>query len=181
MKDVGMNTGSQLAQFFMGTESTKNAIDVLKQQHREVKDLFKKFAEEKQSATRRKLLSQIILELKVHSQIEEEIVYPVLAKEDEQQTDEALTEHDLVKYMIRELTSTNPKGAELAAKVKVLNELVKHHIKEEESTALPELKKAEGINLEEMGMRLEERTKQLKRRQSLRKRSRSSTKRKKSA
>ena len=72
--------------------------------------------------------------LKVHTTIEEEIFYPAFldATEDEDLHHEADVEHDGAKKLIAEIEASGPDDDYYDAKVKVLSEMIKHHVKEEE-------------------------------------------------
>jgi hypothetical protein len=141
----------------MGETGMMDAVSLLKADHRKVKDMLKKAMQSQSSSEKKKLVQQICLELTVHAKIEEELVYPLLRQEDEKEAEEAELEHSLVKYMIRDLEKGSLKGVELDARIKVLNELVTHHVKEEETSALPELEKAGDIDMQDLGLRLAER------------------------
>src|SRR3954466_5841212 len=110
----------------------KDAIALLKADHRKVEELFEKY----ESARGRKaeIAKQICMELIIHSMIEEEIFYPACreAGVDSDRMDEANVEHDGAKVLIAELENGSPDDDYYDAKVKVLSEEIKHHVKEEE-------------------------------------------------
>jgi hypothetical protein len=142
-----------------------DAVSLLKADHRKVKEMLKTAMKSQSSSEKKKLVQQICLELTVHAKIEEELVYPLLRQEDEKEAEEAELEHSLVKFMIRDLEKGSLKGVELDARIKVLNELVTHHVKEEETSALPELEKAGDIDMQDLGMRLAERKEMIMKRE----------------
>lgn len=111
--------------------TSKDAIALLKADHREVEELFEKY--ETARGKKAEIAKQICLELTVHSIIGEEIFYPACngAVEDNN-LDEAQVEHDGAKVLIAELEEGSPDDAYYDAKVKVLSEEIKHHVKEEE-------------------------------------------------
>jgi hemerythrin superfamily protein len=118
-----------------GQQASRNAFDVLEEDHREVEGWFDEFDELKDSDEDRKaeLAEKICFALKVHAQIEEEIFYPQAreASQDNDLIDEALVEHSTVKNLIAEIESMEV-GEELYdAKIRVLGEMVRQHIKEE--------------------------------------------------
>ena len=111
-----------------------DAIALLKADHRKVEDLFTKFKEEKGAKARKTLATEICTELSVHATIEEEIFYPACreAVEDDLRT-EAYVEHDGAKVLIAELAGSDPGNEFYDAKMTVLSEQIKHHVKEEEA------------------------------------------------
>ena len=114
-----------------------NAITMLKSDHATVKRLLRELNSAKNVRSRESLVAQIEREVKMHSQIEEEIFYPAFkaATEKTDKVDlfyEAAEEHHLVDIELPSLKAANPKSNEWKAKAKVLQELLEHHIKEEE-------------------------------------------------
>ena len=110
-----------------------DAIALLKADHRKVEDLFAQYEKARDDAKKQKLCHQICVELKIHATIEEEIFYPALRGKIEDDTlDEAYVEHDGAKVLINDLESATPDADFYDAKVKVLSEEIKHHVKEEE-------------------------------------------------
>jgi len=110
-----------------------DAIAMLKADHRKVEELFAKFEETNGKATKQRLAEQICLELKVHTAIEEEIFYPACrGKVEDDLVDEAYVEHDSAKLLINEIEAGGPEEDFYDAKVKVLSEMIEHHVEEEE-------------------------------------------------
>jgi hemerythrin superfamily protein len=110
-----------------------DAVALLKADHRKVEDLFEQYEKATKSTRKETLAQQICLELCVHTAIEEEIFYPALRGEIEEDTlDEAYVEHDGAKMLIAEILDGSPDEEFYDAKVKVLSEEIKHHVKEEE-------------------------------------------------
>jgi hypothetical protein len=110
-----------------------DAIALLKADHRKVEDLFAKFEKAKSDSAKKSLVQEICTELSIHTVIEEEIFYPACTgKVEEDVVKEAYVEHDGAKVMIAELLQSEPDDAFYDAKVKVLSEEIKHHVKEEE-------------------------------------------------
>jgi hemerythrin-like domain-containing protein len=145
-------------------QASRNAFDVLEEDHREVEEWFDEYDELKDSDEDRKedLAEKICLALKVHAQIEEEIFYPQArqASQDNDLIDEALVEHSTVKNLIREIEAMEV-GEELYdAKIRVLGEMVKQHIKEEEEELFPELQSTK-MDLDAVGKELAERKQEL--------------------
>ena len=144
--------------------AARNAFDVLEEDHREVEEWFDEYDELKDSDEDRKadLAEKICLALKVHAQIEEEIFYPQAreASQDNDLIDEAVVEHSTVKNLIGEIEEMEV-GEELYdAKIRVLGEMVKQHIKEEEEELFPELQSTK-MDLDAVGKELAERKQEL--------------------
>jgi hypothetical protein len=114
-------------------EAKMDALKLLSADHREVEALFEQFEKASRGATKEKIARQICTELKIHAQIEEEIFYPALrGKVSDDDLDEALVEHDGAKVLINDIEAAEPDDDYYDAKVKVLQEEIEHHVKEEE-------------------------------------------------
>jgi hemerythrin superfamily protein len=111
-----------------------DAIGLLKADHRQVEDWFEQFEKSRSDDKKADLARKICLALKVHTQIEEEIFYPAFfeATSDEDLHHEAIIEHDGAKKLIAEIESLGPSDEYFDARVSVLSEMIKHHVKEEE-------------------------------------------------
>ncbi len=121
----------------------QEATAMLRADHKKVSALFAEF-EKTRSAKRKKLIvSQICTELTVHAQIEEEIFYPAVkaALKDHELVPEANVEHQSVKDLIAQVKDVEPDGEVYDARVKVMGEFVKHHVKEEQNEMFPRAKK----------------------------------------
>ena len=145
-------------------QASRNAFDVLEEDHREVEEWFDEYDKLKDSDKDRKadLAEKICLALKVHAQIEEEIFYPQAreATGDNDLIDEAVVEHATVKNLIAEIEAMEV-GEELYdGKIRVLGEMVKQHIKEEEEELFPELQSTK-MDLDAVGKELAERKQEL--------------------
>jgi hypothetical protein len=115
------------------TEKAKDAIALLKKDHRTVEELFEKFEKASGEGRKQKLAEEICLELSVHAEIEEEIFYPACeGKVDEDLLKESYVEHDGAKLLIAEIMSGGAGDEFYDAKVKVLQEEIEHHVEEEE-------------------------------------------------
>ena len=149
------------------SKASTDAIAMLKQDHEKVRGLLDRL-EKASGARRTKLLTQVEQELKVHTQIEEEIFYPAYRdaarkKDDKKLYFEALEEHHVVDLVLPEMNDGDTAEA-LKAKAKVLKELVEHHADEEEKEMFPRARKALGRDeLRELGERIEARKEQLSR------------------
>ena len=130
-----------------------DAIAMLKADHRKVEELFAKFEETSGKATRQRLAEQICLELKVHTAIEEEIFYPACrGKIEDDLVNEAYVEHDSAKLLINEIEAGGPEEDFYDAKVKVLSEMIEHHVEEEEkrSEGMFSQARAAGLDMDEL-------------------------------
>ncbi len=138
--------------------TTPDAIKLLKEDHREVKTWFKQYEKLSDEAEKEALARKICVALTVHAKIEEEIFYPALRKniDDEDLLDEAEVEHASAKQLIAEIRSMSPKDHLFDAKVKVLGEYVTHHVQEEEQEMFPEARKSE-VDLTALGEKLSKR------------------------
>ncbi|KSB87816.1 hemerythrin [Caulobacter vibrioides] len=139
------------------------AIRLLKADHREVEQMFDEYEQLEQDGEKLALFNKIALALKVHTRIEEEILYPESRGEVEDDLlDEAYVEHDGAKKLIAEIEAMKPGEEFYDAKVKVLGEYIKHHVKEEEQPGglFAQAKKGDE-DLEAMGERLEARKAEL--------------------
>jgi hemerythrin superfamily protein len=111
----------------------QDAITLLTEDHRAVEGLFKEFERASDSQKKEQLARRICTELKIHTLLEEEIFYPALrGKIKDDDIDEALVEHDGAKLLINEIEASGAQAGFFEAKVKVLQEQIEHHIKEEE-------------------------------------------------
>ncbi|MDQ4087575.1 MAG: hemerythrin domain-containing protein, partial [Pseudomonadota bacterium] len=134
--------------------NSQNALKQLTQDHRRVEALFEQFEKAKGASAQQQIVQQICTELKVHAMLEEEIYYPAIrGKIDDDDLDEAYVEHDSAKLLINELEAAEPSEDFYEAKVKVLKELIEHHVKEEEkqSDNLFQQTRATDVDLEALG------------------------------
>ena len=114
--------------------ASQDAIALLKADHRQVEQWFEDFESTNSSSRKLKLAESICQALTVHAQIEEEIFYPAFleATEEEDIHHEAEVEHDGAKKLIAQIESSGPDDEYYDAKVTVLSEMIKHHVREEE-------------------------------------------------
>ncbi|HEX2591780.1 MAG TPA: hemerythrin domain-containing protein [Rhizomicrobium sp.] len=120
----------------MAADKQLDAIALLKADHRKVEDLFAQYEKAKSAAKKKSLAEKICLELTVHTKIEEDVFYPACKGEiDDDLWHEAYVEHDGAKVLVAEIEKGNPGDEFYDAKVKVLSEMIKHHVKEEERRA----------------------------------------------
>ena len=148
------------------TRGKEDAIRILKADHKEVADMVKKFESGRLSSDRKAAIArQICLALTVHAQIEEEIFYPAArdsVRSGEDILDEAEVEHDSIKQLVAAIEGSSPDDELFEARVTVLGEYVKHHVKEEETQLFPKIRKSD-MDLQEIGAQLMARKKELMR------------------
>jgi hemerythrin superfamily protein len=151
---MGMMTEvSEMVGKLMETD-TPDAIQYLESQHREVESLFKQMEElgDRAFKAREKIFGEIAHKLNHHAKIEELFFYPEGKNVDKDLTLEAYEEHDVIKHMINKIKRTEASDETYMAKVTVLKEVVEHHVKEEEHSYFPEMRKKFGKDhLEELG------------------------------
>jgi hemerythrin superfamily protein len=139
-----------------------DAIVMLKEDHKNVKRLFKEFqaAQEGPGSGKARIVEQILHELTVHTYLENEIMYPEvrrLVPDIEDDILESYEEHHVADVLCLELSTMDPDDEHFDAKVTVLIESVTHHIQEEEQEWFPKVREALGRNeLQELGARMAE-------------------------
>ncbi len=149
--------------------SGMDAISLLKKDHLTVRQLLKRLesSAENGRCDSGELLRQVENELKIHTQLEEDIFYPafrdaVQSEEDQKLYYEAFEEHHVVDLVIPEIKSNRKNSDEFAAKAKVLKDLVEYHAEEEETRMFPKARKALGAaELRELGQQLKQRKQEL--------------------
>ena len=137
---------------------TPDATSMLRADHQKVSALFTQFEATRSSAKKKQIVAQICSELTVHAQLEEEIFYPAVkaALRDKELVPEATVEHATLKDLIAQLDGVEPDGEMYDAKVKVMSEYVKHHVKEEQNEMFPKAK-ASRLDLVALGEQMAQR------------------------
>ena len=123
----------------------QTAFTLLKADHDNVKKLFSRF-EKANPDEKKEIASEALEELKVHAAVEEQLFYPALRQEmddEEGLMEEADEEHHVAKFLIAELEQMQGDEDHWEAKFKVLAENVRHHIKEEEGEIFPQARKTD--------------------------------------
>ena len=149
-----------------GSQAKTDAVQLLTDDHKKVKKLFKDFEriKDQDGAAKEKsaLVQQICMELTIHTKVEEEIFYPVVREsiDEEDLMDEADIEHAGAKALIQQLEDMKPEDDHYDAKVTVLGEYIDHHVKEEHEEMFPKAKKAK-VDMIELGARIAERKAEL--------------------
>lgn len=138
-------------------QAPQDAIALLKADHRQVESWFSQFESTRSDDKKKTLAQQVCQALTVHAQIEEEIFYPAFleATEEEDIHHEAEVEHEGAKRLIAEIESSGPDDDYYDAKMKVLSEMIKHHVNEEEKRGGMFAKAREsGMDLKALGEQL---------------------------
>ncbi|QDQ29165.1 hemerythrin domain-containing protein [Chitinimonas arctica] len=140
----------------------KDATTLLRADHKLVDGLFAEYKKARSPAKKRQLVDQICKELTVHAQIEEEIFYPAVkaALKDTALIPEAIVEHATLKDLIAQVEGVEPGGELFDAKIMVLSEYVKHHVKEEHAEMFPKAK-ATKLDMKALGAKMAERKAEL--------------------
>ncbi len=135
---------------------------MLREDHRKVKGLFEEFANTEDSKEKQHIVETALTELQIHAKLEEEIIYPAIRSEIEEEDlmDEALEEHHVLHMLVAELKKMKPSSERYDAKFTVLGESVKHHIKEEEGQMLPKAEKCD-IDWDDLNNQVMKRKEQL--------------------
>ncbi len=135
-----------------------NAIELLKQQHDEVEDLFEQIEAAEDEGEKLALFQQLADNLAAHAEIEEKIFYPAAyAKKTEELLREAVEEHLSAKRLIADLLELSPDDENFDAKIKVLQEQIEHHVEEEEGELFKAARKELGVNeLKTLGTQMQE-------------------------
>ena len=145
--------------FGLSSDTGTNAVEILKQDHDEVEKLFDQYEDAKDednAELKAEIVAAVCKALTIHAQIEEELFYPAMRRQEEDASDlvdEAAVEHQTLKNLVAELRDATPGDDLYDAKVKVLSEYVKHHVKEEEGEMFPMARKAD-IDLDALGKTL---------------------------
>ena len=148
-------------------DSGTNAIDLLKNDHRTVEDLFKQYEDIKDGtddAAKEELVARICDALTIHAQIEEQVFYPaarrVLQEQGQELLNEAAVEHQTQKDIVGRLEMAPTSDPLYDAGVQVLSEYVKHHVREEENELFPKVRQT-NLDLDALGRQLAERQQEL--------------------
>ncbi len=153
-KKSAMNTNERTEQ------ESVNVLELLKEDHRKVKQLFTSF-EEADGRSCKGIVDEALNALEIHSTIEEKLVYPAIrrATDAKDMVAEANEEHHVVKFLMKELRKMKPSAEEYKAKFTVLSELVKHHVDEEEGEMFPQAEQTD-VDWDKLGqeaMKIKER------------------------
>jgi hemerythrin superfamily protein len=133
----------------------QEATAMLRADHKRVSALFERYEKTRSAPKKKDLVSKICTELGVHAQVEEEIFYPAVkqALKDKELVPEATVEHATLKDLIAQVQDKEPDGEMFDAKMKVMSEYVKHHVKEEHSEMFPKARRTK-LNMVDLGARM---------------------------
>ena len=136
-----------------------DALELLKQDHQKVKELFKQGQQTEDKKQQKQIFKEIKAELETHARIEETIFYPAMQEHDElkDMVLESLEEHKQLKTVLRELGKLSASSERFKPKFKVLMDDVKHHAEEEEEGKMfPKIRNSiKGDELKQLGEELE--------------------------
>ena len=157
-----MQTSMNKSTMVKQSAKAQDAIALLRADHKVVSELFDEYEKSRSTSKKQQLVAKICTELTVHAQVEEEIFYPAVkvALKDKELIPEATVEHATVKDLIAQVEGVEPDGEMFDAKIKVLSEYIKHHVKEEQNEMFP---KAKGTSLDmaELGAQMAKRKAEL--------------------
>jgi hemerythrin superfamily protein len=132
-----------------------DAVALLEADHREVEGYFEQYKGAKTQDAKKRLAVMICAALRIHAQIEEEMFYPRArrATKESDLLDEAVVEHAGAKVLIAEIEAMQPGMPLYDAKITVLSEQIKHHVKEEEGELFPKMRETR-VDLEALGQQM---------------------------
>ena len=134
-----------------------DCLELLKEQHDEAKNLFKKL-EKAEGASAQRLFDQLKQMLTLHEELEETYFYPELKKAEttEELILEGYQEHHVMDLLIEEISRLKPSAEEWQPKITVLQENTEHHIEEEEGELFPKVRKIwDAKRREEVGKKMQ--------------------------
>lgn len=144
------------------TPVPQEATALLRADHKRVSALFEQYEKVRSPEKKKDLVAEICKELTIHAQVEEEIFYPAVkqALKDHELVPEARVEHETLKSLIAQVKDAEADDEMFDARIHVLSEYVKHHVKEEQDEMFPKAR-ATKLDMEELGARMAVRKEQL--------------------
>lgn len=134
-----------------------DALQLLRDDHRKVKDLFRQFSEAEDGSTKKAIVDEAVAELMIHAQLEEEVFYPAMRREGMTElVNHSEEEHHAAEIIMEDLIGTDARGTQLQARFQVLVDIVNEHITEEESQMFPRAAELGMARMETLGDRLYE-------------------------
>lgn len=139
-----------------------DAVALLRADHRRVAALYDQYESTRSTAKKKALVATICQELAIHAQVEEEIFYPAVkaALKDKEMVPEAQVEHASLKELLAQVKDKEPDGEMFDAKIKVLSEYTKHHVKEEQTEMFPKAQKTK-LDMKALGAQIAARKEEL--------------------
>lgn len=147
--------------------ATMNAVQLLRNDHEKVKALFSQYEtlEDQNARKKNDIAKKIIMELEIHTSIEEEIFYPAVQAKGDSELKELIAdsydEHKEVKDRIEEIRGKDLQDPEHEEKLRSIIESVEEHIEKEEGELFPEAEERLGDELDRIGAEMEARKDQL--------------------
>jgi hemerythrin superfamily protein len=133
-----------------------DALQLLRDDHRRVKELFRQFNEAQDGSTQKAIVEEAVAELMIHAQLEEEVFYPAMAREGLTEiVNHSEAEHEAAESIMEELIGMDARGTQMKARFEVLVELVTEHIDDEESQMFPRAAELGYERLENIGEKLQ--------------------------
>lgn len=144
------------------TSLSQDAIALLRADHKRVSDLYDQYESTRSATKKKKIVAAICLELTIHAQVEEEIFYPAVkqALKDKELVPEATVEHATLKELIAQVKDKEPDGEMFDAKIKVMSEYTRHHVKEEQNEMFPKAR-ATKLDMKALGEQIAARKEEL--------------------
>jgi Hemerythrin HHE cation binding domain len=141
----------------LARSAREDALALLRADHKEVRRLLEELKSAPSGERRERVFHQVEDALKTHTKIEEEIFYPAvreLSEKAEEMIAEAFEEHHVVDLVLAELPELDPEDERFEAKMTVLQELIEHHVKEEEKEMFQHAQKLGKEELDALGERM---------------------------
>ena len=141
----------------------KEATAILRADHKLVSKLFADYEKADSSEEKKSIADEICTELTIHAQVEEEIFYPAVkeALGDTELVPEATVEHATLKNLIAEVQTAGLDQEMFDARIKVMSEYVKHHVKEEQDEMFPKARESKDLDMVELGAQIMQRKEEL--------------------
>jgi hemerythrin superfamily protein len=146
-----------------GSRKAVDALALLKADHRAVEKLFADFESARKPQRKEEIARKICAELTIHARLEESTFYPAVREalpEEQDLLDDAEVEHASLKWLIAQVETESCDSEFYDAKVTVLREYVKHHVKEEEKDMFPKIRKS-ALDIKQLGQVLQSRKQNL--------------------
>ncbi|QTP54692.1 hemerythrin domain-containing protein [Billgrantia sulfidoxydans] len=139
--------------------SAQDVVDILTLDHREMEGLLDQIKQSPDAGQRRDLTDTLIAEVMRHSVAEEMYVYPAMEKripDGEEEAEHDREEHDVIVQVMKQLEDADAAEPAFMERVHKLDELLRHHAKDEEADQFPKLRqRIPGEDLVELGKKVE--------------------------